>query len=257
MADQGFALPSSSYRELIKIIQAYGKVPENAVPADVGRVISINETIVSSNNGFLKAVGIIQGGKKKTTTSVGKALAAAYEYERELEIATLWRSIVDATDFLQKVVAAVRIRKGMDEASLEAHVAYSAGQPKTPRVLTGAGTIVEILKVAGLLKEEGGSLVALSPESSQSAEIVEQHLAVGDSMRSHADLSPTNALLPRAIRPPGGVHLNIDVRIQCTPQDLEGLGKRLRQVIKDFNQQEPEESEEPASSPEEPGGESN
>ncbi len=254
MADQGFPLPNSSYKEVIKIIQAYGKVPENATPADVGKVISINETIVSSNNGFLKAVGIIQGGKKKTTTPVGKSLAAAYEYDKVPEVAALWRSIIEVTDFLQKVVAAVRIRKGMDETSLEAHVAYSAGQPKTPRVLTGAGTVVEILKVAGLLKEDGGNLVAATPESSGSAEIVEQHLVLGDSMRTRSDSSPTN-ILPS--RPASGAQLNIEVRIQCTPQDLEGLGKKLRQVIDDFNQQEPKEGEEPARSPDETGEEAN
>ena len=246
MADQGFPLPGSSYRELIKIIQAYGKVPENAVPADVGRVISINETIVSSNNGFLKAVSIIQGGKKKTMTSAGKALAAAYEYDKQQEIAALWRSIIDATDFLQKVVAAVRIRKSMDETSLEAHVAYSAGQPKTPRVLTGAGTVVEILKTAGLLKKEGGSLVAMTPESPQSGEIVEQRLVLGDTMRPHADLSPSNLLFPPINRSASGAQLNIEVRIQCTPQDLDGLGKKLRRVLEEFNQPEPEETVAPA-----------
>lgn len=88
---EGFPLPISSYRELTRIIGAYGKVPENSVPADVGRLIGINETIVSANNGFLKAVGIILGGKKKTTTSAGSALASAYEYDRQDEIASTWR----------------------------------------------------------------------------------------------------------------------------------------------------------------------
>jgi hypothetical protein len=174
---EGFPLPTSSYRELTRIIGAYGKVPENSVPADVGRIIGINESIVSANNGFLKAAGVIQGGRKKTMTAAGMALAAAYEYDRVEEIASTWRSLVESNDFLQKIVAAVRIRKGMDESSLDAHVAYSAGQPKTPRALTGAGTVVEILKVAGVLREEGGNLVA-APETSQSTEIVVQGVAV-------------------------------------------------------------------------------
>ena len=75
-----------------------------------------------------------------------------------------WRAVIESNDFLQKVVAAVRIRKGMDESSLESHVAYTAGQPKTPQVATGAGAVVEILKNAGLLKEEGGNLIATAPE---------------------------------------------------------------------------------------------
>ncbi len=227
---EGFPLPSSSYRELTKIIGAYGKAPENSVPADVGRIIGINESIVSANNGFLKAVGIIEGGKKKNTTAAGKALAAAYEYDKQDEIASTWRTLVDSNDFLQKIVAAVRIRKGMDESSLDAHVAYSAGQPKTPRALTGAGTVVDVLKVAGVLREEGGNLVA-APETSQQTEIVEQRLVLGGSM--HQDVAPSNVILsPRAS---SGVSLSIEVRVQCTPADLDGLGQKLRQVLKDFN----------------------
>src|ERR1035441_6897495 len=164
---EGFPLPISSYRELTKIIGAYGKAPENSVPADISRLIGINDTIVSANNGFLKAVGVIQGGKKKNVTAIGKALAAAYEYDNLPDVVGIWRTLIEPNDFLQKIVAAVRIRKGMDESSLDAHVAYSAGQPKTPRTLPGAGTVVEILKVAGVLREEGGNLVAATPEITQ------------------------------------------------------------------------------------------
>jgi hypothetical protein len=252
---EGFPLPSSSYRELTRIIGAYGKAPENSVPADVGRIISINESIVSANNGFLKAVGVIQGGRKKTMTAAGKALAAAYEYDRQEEISSTWRFLVDSNDFLQKIVAAVRIRKGMDESSLDAHVAYSAGQPKTPRAITGAGTVVEILKAAGVLREEGGNLVA-APESSQPAEIVEQRLTVADTM--HQDATPSYALLPSPSRSASGVNLSIEVRIQCTPAELDGLGQKLRQVLKDFNQpdeapaaQPPNDSDTPSETDEE------
>ena len=241
---EGFALPSSSYRELTKIIGAYGKAPENSVPADVGRFIGINESIVSANNGFLKAVGVITGGKKKNTTAAGKALAAAYEYDKQDEIAHTWRSLIESNDFLQKIVAAVRIRKGMDESSLDAHVAYSAGQPKTPRTLTGAGTVVEILKIAGVLREEGGNLVA-APETSLTSEIVEQRLVLGDSM--HQDVAPSNVIVPA--RAPSGVSLSIEVRVQCTPADLDSLGHKLRQVLKDFNKQDepPQTKDDPSS----------
>ncbi len=243
---EGFPLPISSYRELTRIIGAYGKAPENSVPADVGRIISINESIVSANNGFLKAVAVITGGKKKNMTAAGKALASAYEYDRQDEIASTWRSLVESNDFLQKIVAAVRIRKGMDESSLDAHVAYSAGQPKTPRALTGAGTVVEILKVAGVLREEGGSLVA-APETSQPTEIVDQNLTVNATPYQDS-ASSAITLLPSISRSPSGVSLSIEVRIQCTPADLDGLGQKLRQVLKDFNQPDEPPPAEPAES---------
>ncbi len=241
MAEQ-FPLPGSSYKELIKIIQGYGQVSGEAVPSDVAKLISIHETIVSANNKFLVAVGIVQGGKRKTMTSTGRGLALALLHGMEEEISGHWRTIAEATEFLQNVVAAVRIRKGMDEPDLEAHVAYSAGQPKTPRVLAGAGTVVEILKVSGLLKEDGGNLVASAPPVARPTTTVEEKLTP-----TAAPTYPVPApIISTEIEThvPGGVRLNIDVRIQCTPQDLDGLGQKLRKMLDDFNKQQGEKSTE-------------
>jgi hypothetical protein len=233
MPEQGFPLPGSSYRELIKIIQGYRQAGQQAVPSDVAKVIGVHETIVSRNNWFLVALGIVQGGKKKTITPAGAELALALEHGAEEHISTKWRAIVDSSDFLQKVVAAIRIRKGMDESSLQTHVAYSAGQPKTPAVITGAGTIVEILEVAGVLQEEGGNLVAATTEATKSAEPPAEP-------RPYPQVPAPSAVAPvRAeIGEAGGVQLNIEVRIQCTPADLDGLGQKLRKVLDDFNREE-------------------
>lgn len=252
MADSEFPLPSSSYKELIKIIQGYGRVGSEASLNDVAQLTAIGETIISGNNRFLLAVGIIQGGKKKSVTPLGAELSNALEHEMADEIALKWRAVVEATDFLQKVIAAVRIRKGMDESSLEVHVAYSAGQPKTPAVATGAGTVVEILKVAGLLKEDGGNLIATVPEPRSIPETVQKSLSISDSlsMTDSLDLStPTQQM--RATARFGGVQLTIDVTVQCTPNDLDDLGRKLRKVIDDFNQPR-EANKKPTPPPENP-----
>ena len=232
MPEQGFPLPGSSYKELVKIIQGYAQVTGQAVPADVASVIGINETIVSASNKFLVAVGIVQGGKKKTITSVGRELALALEHDRQEEIGLHWRTIVGATEFLQKVVAAVRIRRGMAESDLDAHVAYSAGQPKSPRILAGSSAVVEILKIAGFLREEGGNLVAVTPEPAKSLEPSEEPPSPVRTIPLM--MSPLRA----ESRATGSVQLNIDVRIQCTPKDLDDLGQKLRKVIEDFNRRE-------------------
>jgi len=227
MADAGFSLPYSSYKELIKVIQGYERVGSEATLADVARLTAINETIVSANNKFLVAAGIVQGGKKKAITPIGAELARALQHDMQDEIAAKWRAVVEANDFLQKVVAAVRIRKGMDESSLEAHVAYSAGQPKTPAVATGAGAVVDILKAAGLLKEEGGNLIATTPEPPSIPETVEESLSISPTGEISRRVSPRSARL-------GSVHLNIEVRVQCTPADLDNLGAKLQKVLQDF-----------------------
>jgi hypothetical protein len=239
MADSGFPLPGSSYKELIKIVQGYGQLGKEGVPSDVAKIIGVHETIVSKNNRFLVAVGIVQGTKKKTITALGAELAGALQHDLKDEVSAKWRNVAEATDFLQKVVAAVRIRKGMDESSLESHVAYSAGQPKTPAVAAGAGAVVEILKVSGLLKEEGGNLLATAFESSKGPETVQQSLYLSDGVwladSMTASVQPTP---PDNTARSGGVQLSIQVRVQCTPQDLDGLGEKLRNVLRDFNQPE-------------------
>jgi len=224
MADE-FPLPNSSYKELIKIIQGYGRIGTEASLADVARLTAMNETGISGNNKFLVAIGIVKGGKKKTITPIGAELATALEHDLTEEAAVKWRAVVEATDFLQNVIAAVRIRKTMDESSLESHVAYSAG----------------------LLKEEGGTLIAVAPEPRPIAETVEQSLSLSDSKPSDNVIFERG--VARASTRLGGVQLNIDVTVQCTPADLEDLGRKLRKVLKDFNEPEAKAEAPPQSTP--------
>lgn len=246
MADAEFSLPTSSYKELVKIVQSYGRIGTEASLLDVAKLAVMAETTVSGNNKFLVALGVVKGGKKKAITPLGAELATALEHEHDLkeEVSAKWRAVAEANDFLQKVVAAVRIRKSMDESSLESHVAYSAGQPKTPAVATGARTVVDILKVAGLLKEEGGNLVPATPEPRTIPETVEKSLSIADTSASDSPLSSAQGSYSRSARV-GGVQLNIDVRVQCTPQDLDELGHKLRKVLQDLNEPE-KKSEEPS-----------
>jgi hypothetical protein len=244
MAEE-FPLPGSSYKELAKIIQGYGRIGGEASLADVAKLTAMNETGISANNKFLVAIGVVKGGKKKAITPIGAELATALEHNLIEEAAAKWRAVVDATDFLQKVIAAVRIRKGMDESSLESHVAYSAGQPKTPAVATGARTVVDILTAAGLLKDESGTLIATTPEPRPIPETVEKSLSISDSL-SMSDSPLVQRSFARSTRI-GGVQLNIDVTVQCTPKDLDDLGHKLRKVLQDFN--EPEKKPEATAPP--------
>jgi hypothetical protein len=241
MAEE-FPLPSSSYRELIKIIQGYGRIGNEASLADVSGFTAIGETIVSGNNKFLVAAGVVKGGKKKAITSIGAELATALEHNLPDRIAAKWRAVVDSTDFLQKVVAAVRIRKGMDESSLESHVAYSAGQPKTPAVATGARTVVDILVAAGLLKEDAGNLIATTAEPPSIPETVQESLSISPSGEISRRITARSARL-------GSMHLNIEVRVQCTPADLDHLGAKLQKVLQDFYGDQASETSTPAAPP--------
>ena len=143
MAVEKLKLPRSSYAELARIIMGYAQHSGPATLDQISQVTGVERTVVSSNNAFLSAVGLIQGGKAKEATDPGRALASALEHGDQLpgEVARAWQCVVNASDFLAKAVAAVRIRKGMDEATLRAHIAYSAGEPKKGGAMTGAGAV--------------------------------------------------------------------------------------------------------------------
>ena len=160
MPEETFRLPKSSYDELVKIVQAYGSSGPSANLEEVAQSSAMDRTIISRNNAFLISVGIVEGGKAKGITEKGKALAHALRYAVPEDIASHWRDIVTASEFLQKMVSAVSIRGGMEDSALKSHIAYSAGEPKSTFVMAGAGAVVEILKIAGLVKEQDGKLVA-------------------------------------------------------------------------------------------------
>src|SRR6476661_7832223 len=116
---------------------AYGQFGEPQPPSEVGRILSIHETSISRNGAFLTGVGVLEGVRRKALTPSGRALARALEHEMPDEIRRTWREILTENDFIQKVLAAVRIRKGMERTALQSHIAYSSGQSKSPSVMTG------------------------------------------------------------------------------------------------------------------------
>jgi hypothetical protein len=185
----------------------------------------MDPTQVSRNNGFLVSIGILSHGKKKSLTADGRALASALDFELPEQIESAWRSIALNNEFLRKIVSAVRIRGGMELSALRNHVAYTAGEPKEPRFLTGAGSVVDVLRAAGLLREENGKIVALpeggpvpkeeeAPKADEPIRITPQVLKVGK------NLGPESA------------ELSIQVRIDCKPEDLESLAPKLQKFLK-------------------------
>jgi hypothetical protein len=58
MAEE-FPLPSSSYKELIKIIRAYGRLETEANLADVAKLAVMAGTTISGNNDWNKSVSSI------------------------------------------------------------------------------------------------------------------------------------------------------------------------------------------------------
>ena len=248
MAAGGFRLPGSPYEELVNIVVAYGTRDEASNPGDVGKLDSVHQSSVSRNNAFLAEIGVLRGEREKLITRRGRALALALARKDQAGIRRHWREIVATNEFLQNLVSAVKMREGMLYPTLQAYVAHAAGQPRNKPVMTGASAIVEILKAAGLLREEAGELVATFDELEEALEADEPVSADGASPEvslvpdTSADEPPPD--VPKSQEEPAvstdveaGPPVSIHLHVQCTADEIEDLAPRLNALIRQLSAQ--------------------
>ena len=234
MAERQFRLPGSAYEELANIIVAYGTRDEASRPGGVGKLDSVHQSSVSRTNGFLTEIGVLQGDTKKTITRRGRALALALARKDGDGVRANWRAVVGATEFLQNVVSAVKLREGMLYPTVQAYIAHAAGQPRNKPVMTGAGAIIEILKTAGLLQEEAGELVATFDEGSETS----GPAPPPEPEEQPAEVSATVEALPPA-SPGTTPTVNIHVQVRCTADEVEDLAPKLRALIAELSKGAP------------------
>jgi hypothetical protein len=227
MAQREFRLPGSSYEELVNIIVAYGTRDEASRPGDVGKLDAVHQSSVSRNNGFLTQIGILQGESKKLITRRGRALALALARKDEEEIRRNWREIVATNEFLQNVVAAVKLREGMLYPTVQAYVAHAAGQPRNKPVMTGAGAIVEILKTAGLLREEVGELVATFDGELDPVETIATNELSADTQEEEETGVTATVEVGTAVK----IHLHV----QCTADEIDDIAPRLKTLLRELS----------------------
>jgi hypothetical protein len=225
-----FKLPGSSIDEVFKVVQGYTTFGRAASLSDISKSTGMHETSISKNVGFLLSLGVLQGGRDKTVTEVGRKLGLALMHNVPDELEAVLADIVAENEFLKNVLAAVRIRKGMDESSLRAHIAYSAGLSKTGSTTTGTGAVVDLMRRSGNLKADDGKLVVSAP-------IVRPTSVETLAAQERVELVATQSVV-RTIETSSPFSISIKIEIQCGPQDLDGLGLKLRKVVDDFSSQD-------------------
>ncbi|CAN5589201.1 hypothetical protein BH24ACT21_BH24ACT21_04820 [soil metagenome] len=220
MAENEFRLPGSTYEGLVSTIVAYGTRDEAAGPGDVSKLDAVHQSSVSRTNAFLTAIGVLRD--EKTVTQLGRSLALALERREPREIRRNWREIISTNEFLQNVVAAVKLREGMLYSTVQAYIAHAAGQPRNKPVMTGAGAIIEILKVADLLREQDGEIVAMVDE-----EFEEKTSTTSPDMPDPSEITVSTTAA-------GDPPLSIHVHVQCTPDEIEDLAPRLKTLLREL-----------------------
>ena len=238
MAEREFRLPGSPYEELVNIIVAYGTRDEASMTGDVGKLDSVHQSSVSRNNAFLTEIGVLQGESKKLITRRGRSLAVALARKDRAEIRSTWRAIVGASEFLQNVVSAVKLREGMLYPTVQAYIAHAAGQPRNKPVMTGAGAIIEILKTAGLLKEEAGELVA--PFEKEPEPEAQPASADGSLPETAEAAEPVVSATVSEAAATGSftgnpATVSIHVQVRCAADEIDDLAPRLKILLRELS----------------------
>jgi len=224
-----FKLPASSLDEVFKVVQGYTSFGKLASLSDISKNTGMHETAISKNVGFLLSIGVLQGGRDKSITELGRNLGLALLHNVQEDIEAILSDIVAGDEFLRNVLAAVRIRKGMDESSLRSHIAYSAGLSKNVST-AGTGAVIELLKRSGNLKAEDGKLVVSSPIARPTSVEIPPSQERGDTISTQS--------VVRTIETTSPFSISIKIEVQCSPQDLDDLGLKLRKVVDDFSKKD-------------------
>lgn len=234
MTAERFKLPRSSYEELVKIVIAYASADKPASLADISKITGISSTGVSDNNSFLVAVGLIEGGKGKSPTPKCKQLGKALEHNIPDEIAKGWAFVIRESDFLNKLLQAINVRRGMDESQLQTHVAYSAGEPKSDPVMTGARTVVDILRQSGLIQEQDGRMTVADKSLVQQTEQspAGERAPGGPSDRTREAEEPGEHKGP-------SYTIQIQIRVNATPAELDGLAEKVKALKRSLEDDHP------------------
>jgi HAMP domain-containing protein len=126
----------------------------------------------------------------------------------------------------------VKLREGMLYPTVQAYIAHAAGQPRNKPVMNGAGAIVEILKAAGMLREEAGELVATFDEQPEENGSPAKIPSAGRSEISAtiADAVPADA----GKRPVVSIH----VQVRCTADEIEDLAPRLKALVRELSRED-------------------
>lgn len=225
MAENEFRLPGSSYEELANIIVAYGTRDEAANPGDVSKLNYVHQSSFSRNNAFLVSIGVLKGEKQRLVTKEGRELALSLSRRNRREIQTAWRRVVSTDEFMQNVVSAVKMREGIERNSLQAYIAHAAGQPRNKPVMSGAGAIIDILKAAGLLKEDAEVVSAVFENIPEMDEAVD----TGDGEAAVSAEVATDGT------PGEGPRVNIHLHVRCSADELEDVAPRLKAVIRELS----------------------
>lgn len=146
------SMPLASWEALKRIIRAYGQVENEDKPTveDVAKYAGMPRPVVSSNNNFLREIGILIEGENKPTP-LGSRLAQSLLMGNELLIRQMLQEVVSANPVLNQFVGIVRARGGVKSELLKGEIALASSLTDRTKQPGATKAILDMLQEAKLL----------------------------------------------------------------------------------------------------------
>lgn len=146
------AMPEANWETIKKIVRAYHalKEREDCTVEAVASAAGLQRPRVSANNGFLRAIGVLEADKNKLTAN-GSQLATGIGLRNKALVEESLRRAVSQSSALQSLVETVQAREEMRIEDFKAQAIMAIGLDDTSRFVPFLQTILDMLEEAGLL----------------------------------------------------------------------------------------------------------
>ena len=170
-----FAMPGGSWESIKKIVRAYGAARDEEKPTveSIAGLAGLHRPVISKNNNFLRAVGILRADNNKLTP-VGEQLATGIALENEPLVTESLRQIIGETRVLARLVGVMEARGQVKLDAFKAQVILLAGLNESSTNLAYIRALVDMLVEAAVVKVEGDTLSLHSAMSRKPPEELER-----------------------------------------------------------------------------------
>jgi hypothetical protein len=175
-------------------------------------------------------LAFISEGNKKSLTQLGSDLGRAYSLNMNEEITRIWRNAIEADEFLNRMLSAIRIRNGLEKTEFVNHILYSSGSSANNNNRTGANTIIEIYKVAQLVAEDDGKITPLEARK-EDAEIRKTDTTPGSDIPSEIVSMPVHTIAKSRM------NISIHINLNVTLEDFDVLPQKIKALINSLDEE--------------------
>lgn len=133
-----FQMPSHGWGMLKRIIRAYGAAQddEGSNVESVAKLAGVPRPSVSSNNNFLRSIGVLEMDKPRLTT-LGAKLALGMSHENHSIIVEALQEVVKTTPIFNQLHNTLRARGSMDASAFRGQIILATGlKPDSPSLAT-------------------------------------------------------------------------------------------------------------------------